>query len=190
MISRRNVVKNGLMGLSALALGTLAEAQMSSRYGIEGQFAPELDIEHWIDREGNPATFTLADHPDKWVFLKCFQSWCPGCYSHGLPALKQISEALIDNPKIAFAAIQTVFEGYSPNTRDKVRKTQLQYDLKMPVGHDPGNEQTGTAPSTMISYRTGGTPWMILISPERRVIYNIFNINAEKAIEFLKQQTA
>ena len=189
MITRRSVLKSGAIAFGSMVLSSpnfgLAAA---SNYGIMGQIAPELQIDYWIDENGDPSKFTLADHEDKWVFLKCFQSWCPGCHSHGFPALKQISEALAGNPKIAFAGIQTVFEGHYTNTIDKVREIQLQYDLRMAMGHDPGQESGN--PKTMVSYRTGGTPWMILINPDREVIFNDFGINAEKAIAFLVSQTS
>jgi len=58
----------------------------------------------------------------------------------------------------------------------------------MPMGHDPGPD--GDSPKTMLSYRTGGTPWMILIAPDRQVIFNDFGIDADKAIDFLVEQTA
>ena len=186
MITRRNLLKSSLLGLGAMALPP--KAISSSHYGITGRSAPELEIDYWIDKDGKPTSFKLSEHPDKWVFLKCFQSWCPGCHSHGLPALKTISEALKDNPKVVFAGIQTVFEGYSINTIDKVRSTQLQYDLQLPMGHDAGNE--GASPLTMVNYRTGGTPWMILIDPQRRVVFNDYRINVDKAIEFLQKETA
>jgi hypothetical protein len=41
----------------------------------------------------------------------------------------------------------------------------------------------------MLDYRTGGTPWMILISPQRKVVYNNFNINVDKVIEYLTNVT-
>ena len=41
----------------------------------------------------------------------------------------------------------------------------------------------------MRDYRTGGTPWMILIDPQRRVVFNDFGIDVEKAIAFLRSQT-
>lgn len=188
MISRRGVLKSGLAAFGATILSrpglVMANA---SNYGIRGKLAPELQVEHWIDANGDPAAFKLADHEGKWIFLKCFQSWCPGCHSHGFPALKQISDALAGNPQIAFAGIQTVFEGHYTNTVDKVREIQLQYDLKMPMGHDPGLESGH--PRTMSDYRTGGTPWMVLIDPERRVVFNDYGIDAEKAIAFLLSQT-
>ena len=85
-------------------------------------------------------------------------------------------------------AVQTVFEGHFTNTVDKVRDIQLQYDLQMPMGHDAGPEQGH--PQTMIDYRTGGTPWMILISPERQVVFNGYGIDTDKAIDFLVTQTS
>ena len=99
-----------------------------------------------------------------------------------------MSAALADNPDVVFAGIQTVFEGHYTNTVAKVRKIQLQYDLQIPMGHDPGPKQRH--PKTMTDYRTGGTPWMILIDPERRVVYNDFGIDVDKAIDFLVTQTA
>jgi thiol-disulfide isomerase/thioredoxin len=171
---------------------TLAKTSLLSAapegYGIKGAYAPELEIDYWIDAHGDSSSFKLADHEDKWVFLKCFQNWCPGCHSHGLPAVKKISEAMADNDKIVFAGIQTTFEGHGFNTVDKVRDIQLQYDLKMSMGHDPG-KNNGGRPKTMTAYRTGGTPWMILISPDRQVVYNDFGINADSAIDFLQKVT-
>ncbi len=187
MLSRRSLIKSGLFTLGAMAMpGSSLLHAAPDGYGIVGYRAPELEVDYWIDKDGNPTSFSLAAHQGKWVFLKCFQSWCPGCHSHGFPAVKKISEALAGNPDVIFAGIQTVFEGSFINTVDKVRKIQLQYDLKMPMGHDPGDDRS----KTMIAYRTGGTPWMILISPDRRVVFNDFNINADKAIEFLVRETA
>jgi thiol-disulfide isomerase/thioredoxin len=189
MLSRRSVLKSGAIAFGSMVLprSNLVMATASD-YGIKGHIAPELQVDYWIDENGDRTNFKLTDHEGKWVFLKCFQSWCPGCHSHGFPALKQISDALAGNPKIVFAGIQTVFEGHYTNTIDKVREIQLQYDLRMPMGHDPGPESG--SPRTMVSYRTGGTPWMILISPDREVIYNDFGIDSEKAIAFLVSQTS
>ena len=86
------------------------------------------------------------------------------------------------------AGIQTVFEGHFTNTADKLREIQLRYELAIPMGHDSGPEHG--YPKTMIDYRTGGTPWMILIAPQRRVVYNDYGIDGQKAVEFLQAQTA
>lgn len=184
MPGRRSLIKSALLAIGTIAFPGLPGVKAaSSQYGIEDQIAPELKVNYWIDKNGQPTDFKLADHAGKWVFLKCFQSWCPGCHAHGFPALKKISDALANNPGIAFAGIQTVFEGHYTNTVDKVREIQLRYDLKVPMGHDPGGEDG--YPATMADYRTGGTPWMILINPQREVVFNDFGINVEKAIDYL-----
>ncbi len=188
-MERRKFIQSAVAALgSAALLGPSVAAATRVDYGIRGRAAPELEVGYWIDGNGDPGGFRLADHAGKWVFLKCFQSWCPGCHSHGFPALKTIVDGLDGNPKIAIAGIQTVFEGHYTNTVDKLRDTQLRYDLRIPMGHDPGPE--GGHPQTMIDYRTGGTPWMILIDPAGRVVFNDFGIDAPKAVEFLRAQTA
>jgi len=184
-MNRRQWLKTSLFALGSMAMARPSILSAApDGYGIVGNQAPELEVDYWIDKDGRPTSFDLAGNVGKWVFLKCFQSWCPGCHSHGLPAVKKISEALSENPNIVFAGIQTVFEGSFINTVDKVRKTQLQYDLDMPMGHDPGDNGRS---NTMMAYRTGGTPWMIVISPDRQVVYNDFGIDADRAIEFFNK---
>jgi len=159
------------------------------KYGIEGLKAPELatDIE-WVDEKGKKSTpIQLSDHQGKFKVIYGFQSWCPGCHSRGLPALKEMVDALKDNDKVAFFAIQTVFEGASSNTKSKMIQTQKKYDLEIPFGHDVGNESTRNRSSTMFNYRTGGTPWFIFIDQNDVVVFNDYHLNVEKAIEFLKE---
>ena len=162
----------------------LSAAQSSP--GIEGRSAPELDVGYWIDGDGNTTNFTMAEHgKGKWVYLKCFQNWCPGCHKHGFPALKAFSDRFHDHPDVAIAAIQTVFEGYRSNTRSAVRELQKRYKLPIPMGHDPANPDTHEFSSTMVNYRTGGTPWVIVINPGGVVMYNNFHVNSEKLIEYI-----
>ena len=185
-LSRRSFTFTGLAAvLGAWAMPSFA----TNRYGIQGQHAPELEVNHWIDHNGDPMEFRLAAAEGKWVFLKCFQSWCPGCHSHGFPTLKKVADAFIDNPQVKVAAIQTTFEGFSTNTKDKVRKIQLQYGLDIPMGHDAGDPDGDHRPSTMRNYNTGGTPWMILIDPDRTVVFDGFGVNADRLIEVLRERT-
>lgn len=186
--SRRRFVKSGLYGAAATCLPLPALARRD--YGIVGQSAPDLEIDYWIDRHGKPTRFDLAATRGNWVFLKCWQDWCPGCHSHGFPALKRIADAFVDNPRVTVVGIQTTFEGFSTNTRDKVRKIQLQYKLPITMGHDAGDPHGDYRPSIMRSYRTGGTPWMILIDPRGIVVFNDFRINADRLIDILSQETA
>lgn len=190
-LSRRQALAAGLATVPLLSKTALAQTQ--ARFGINGQPAPELDIEYWIDGSGEPAEFSIAASAGKWVFLKCFQNWCPGCHSSGFPTLKAFADEFHDHPKVAIAGIQTVFEGFRTNTRDAVRELQLRYDLPVVMGHDPGSqtaEDGDHRPQTMVRYRTGGTPWIILIDPEGTVVFNDFRINRTRLIKFIHEQVA
>lgn len=176
------------MGLAHYAPS--AVAQEKNRYGIEGQKAPEIKLDYWIDAQGEESSFSVTESRGKWVFLKCFQNWCPGCHSSGFPTLKAFSDEFHDHPKVAIAGIQTVFEGYRSNTLEDVRKLQLRYELPITMGHDPGNEEDHLPPITMLNYRTGGTPWLILINPEGTVVFNNFHVDREKLIDYVREQLA
>ena len=117
--------------------------------------------------------------------IYCFQHWCPGCHSKGLPDLKKMVDALDGNKNVVFLAIQTVFEGHEDNTYDKIVDTQKQYALNIPFGHDAGDDNTSKS-NIMTNYKTGGTPWFIFIDKHDNVVYSDFHLNPVAAIEFLK----
>ena len=97
-----------------------------------------------------------------------------------------MTAALEGNDKVVFLAVQTVFEGKSSNTYDRMKEIQKEYDLKIPFGHDVGNETDRKVSSVLQNYRTGGTPWFIFIDQEGKVIFNDYHLNTEMAIEYLK----
>lgn len=171
--------------LAPLLPGRSAHAQ---RHGIVGRPAPELAAEFWIDARGAPTTFSMRAQRGKWVHLKCWQSWCPGCHEHGFPALQKLTAAFASESRVINVALQTVFEGHWINTASKVRDTQVRYNLPIVFGHDPGRRNANGYPNTMVSYRTGGTPWHVLVDPEGIVVFNGFGIDADKVIEFLRTQ--
>ncbi len=158
-------------------------------YGIVGNQAPELsNAIEWIDRQGNEMTpIQLSDHQGKIKVIYGFQSWCPGCHSRGLPALKKMVDALSENDQVVFFAIQTVFEGFHINTKDKLLETLQKYQLNIPFGHDVGSEKTNNRSSTTYHYKTGGTPWFIFIDQNNQVVFNDFHLDVDKAIEYLTQ---
>lgn len=149
--------------------------------------ASEFNVKDWIDANGNKtAPIKLSDFNGKFKVLYCFQSWCPGCHSKGLPDLKKMVTALAGSNTIAFLAIQTVFEGHAENTYKKMVATQKQYDLKIPFGHDAGNDGKSRS-NIMTNYQTGGTPWFILIDKHNNVVFSDFHLNVDAAIKFLKE---
>ncbi|TGV04153.1 TlpA family protein disulfide reductase [Flavivirga rizhaonensis] len=160
---------------------------MSSHTEQEQVFnAPEFHINDWIDANGNKTeAIKLSDFKGKLKIVYCFQSWCPGCHSKGLPDLKKMVEALKECPNITFLAIQTVFEGHHDNTYQKILETQKKYDLKIPFGHDAGDDGKSRS-NMMTNYQTGGTPWFIFIDKHDNVVFSDFHLNPDAAINFLK----
>ena len=54
-------------------------------------------------------------------------------------------------------------------------------------GHDPDDEGASrNTSSTMNSYKSGGTPWYILIDQEGLVVFNDFHLDVDKTIAYLK----
>ncbi|MFK7966777.1 MAG: peroxiredoxin family protein [Burkholderiaceae bacterium] len=174
----------GTLGLLS-APGLLAQSGHS--YGILGQAAPEITLDTWIDRHGKPGQFSVLENRGKWVMLKCFQNWCPGCHSSGFPTLKRFADDFAGHPKVAIAGIQTVFEGFRSNTQADVRKLQLRYELPITMGHDPGEHKSRKPLQTMTKYRTGGTPWIIVIAPDGRVAFNDYHVNVRKLIRCIRE---
>ncbi len=166
------------------------EQPQLEKYGIRQYTAPEIRLDYWIDAQGKPAEFSVVEQRGKWVFLKFFQNWCPGCHRSGFPTLKKFADEFSEHPDVAIAGVQTVFEGFSVNTQSAVRELQLRYDLPIIMGHDAGTKETQHHPLTMINYRTGGTPWLVLIAPDGTVVFNDFHADPDLLIEFVREQVA
>lgn len=148
--------------------------------------APEFGVNYWVDADANRAqAIKLSDFKGKFKIVYCFQSWCPGCHSKGLPDLKKMVDTLKDNHKVVFLAVQTVFEGHHANTVKKMMDTQKQYELKIPFGHDAGDDGKSTS-NIMTNYQTGGTPWFLFIDKHDNVVYSDFHLNPDAAIDLLK----
>ena len=178
-LSRRGFTRALLALPLAAPLGAFPAAP--SR-GIVGQPAPEPAADFWIDAHGRPTAFSLAAQRGKWVHLKFWQSWCPGCHTQGFPTLKKFIDAFANEPRVVNVAVQTVFEGYGANSADKVRATQQRYRLPIVMGHASGEGRPGGLPEIMRRYRSGGTPWHVLVSPAGSVELDGFFIDAATAI--------
>ncbi|WP_415896455.1 peroxiredoxin family protein [Neptuniibacter sp. QD72_48] len=195
-LTRRQWLKSAALttaGIGAFGLLSGPSIAKENTRGIRGRIAPELNVNYWIDGQGNKTEpFSVSEHRGKWVYLKCFQEWCPACHSVGFPNLQKLKAAFPDDDKIVAAVIQTTFEGHSINNEDALRKNQLKYGLDLPFGHDPGNADLprtnpGHFPNTMVEYRTGGTPWVTLIDPNGVVAFDGFHIDIDQLISYLKE---
>lgn len=84
-----------------------------------------------------------------------------------------------------------MFEGTDVNTFDRLRENQRRYALRVPFGHavvDPVG--SGTVPAIMEAYRSGGTPWFVVIAPDGLVVYDGFRLDAENLIQMLRLPVA
>lgn len=155
--------------------------------GIQGLAAPDLVVSHWIDETGRPrAPLTLKEMGSRYRILFFYQHWCPGCHSHGFPALLELIEHAAPL-EVGFAVVQTVFEGFDVNTADQLPLDQQRYGLRVPFGHDPISP-AGQYPATMVNYRTGGTPWFVAIDPEGTVIGNGFSVDVNKLLSIFRRR--
>jgi len=171
------LILSGIMAASAWA---------AAKYGIEGQKAPELHIDTWVDEMGNPANpVRIHDLKGKVVYLYFFQHWCPGCQSHGFPTLKILSQEFGTNSDVVFLAVQTVFEGFGINSQDKLKINQEKFDIHVPMAHDSGKGSSSRLPKTMTDYRSGGTPWAVVIDKQGTIVFNGFHIDTEEAKELI-----
>ena len=97
--------------------------------------------------------------------------------------LKEVSEHFVASDDVAFVAVQTVFEGFGANTSEKALATVQSFDLDIPVGHDTGSDNRHS--TLMARYRSGGTPWTIIIDRDGIVQFNGFQIESKEAIRLI-----
>ena len=160
---------------------------MTMTRGISGQPAPEFQVDAWLD--DNDVARTIADIDAPVIYLYCFQSWCPGCHSHGFPtmaAVKEYYDSKAEADKVEFVAIQTVFEGHDVNGPEAALESAARHGLTdIALGQDSGHP-----PATMANYRTGGTPCTVIIGPDRTVAADGFRVDANHAVALIDELAA
>lgn len=152
--------------------------------GIVGQQAPDWSVSQWKQLPDGVTTLNVEDFRGKVLYLYFFQSWCPGCHSTGFPTLQKLQQQFADDEDVAFVVVQTTFEGHDQNGVGKLLPTAERYGLRIPFGQSAGNSGT---PDIMYKYRTGGTPWVVLIDQQGKVVFNDFHIDPTGAAESIRQ---
>jgi len=152
------------------------------RYGIMNQHAPSWGVKEWFHLPDGKKSIDIEEFTGKVVYLYCFQSWCPGCLSNGFPTLVKLKKHYRNDTDVVFIAIQTTFEGFYFNTFSKAKETLKRFNLDIPVGQSGSRENRS---QVMRKYRTGGTPWTVIIDRDGVVRYNDFHINHNDAISII-----
>jgi len=166
----------------ALLVSGLSLSAQPRDLGIKNQKAPAWGVTQWLNLPENKESLDVDDFENKVIYLYGFQSWCPGCHRHGFPTLQKIIERYGDDPDVAIVAVQTTFEGFSANGLDDARRVARRYDLTIPIGQSGTRDERS---KLMARYRTGGTPWTIVIDREGVVRFNNFHIKPEAAFELM-----
>ena len=152
--------------------------------GITGQKAPSFGVDTWLQKGDSQQTKALDinDFKGKVLYLYGFQAWCPGCHSHGFPTLQKLSKHYAGDVSVAFVAIQTVFEGFSFNSVNAAKDIIKKYSLTMPVGHSGSSDKRS---GFMANYRSGGTPWTVIIDKKGIVRFNDFHADVNEIIKYM-----
>lgn len=164
-----------------------SESRDRPKSGILGERAPRLGVKTWFNLPEGQTSVDVSDYKGNVIYLYSFQSGCPGCHRYGFPTLTELIKHYAGNQQVAFVAVQTTFEGYGANTPEAARETAKRYGLTIPVGHSGARDE----PSTLMQrYRTGGTPWTVIIDRDGVVRYNDFHIQPEAAIKLIDRMMA
>ena len=185
----------GSIKLSAILLLLLASSGARLRAkpdeeparGIVGRKAPNWDVERWFNLPEGADKLDVRDFRGKVVYVLCFQSWCPGCHARGFPTLQKMIEKYKGQSAVAFVAVQTTFEGFSVNSAQVAETVGRRYDLKIPIGHTGSD---GKRSGLMERYRTGGTPWVIVIDRDGVVRFNDFYLPPEEGAKLIDRLVA
>jgi peroxiredoxin len=164
-------------------IGSAEDANARRVRGIVGQKAPALDVNTWFNLAPGKKSVRLKDMRGKVMMLFFFQSWCPGCHSRGFPTLQMMQRHYAKASDVGFLVVQTVFEGFGTNTARRAKRETDKLALTIPVGHDAGVNKSGSR--VMKRYRSGGTPWIVIIDKKGVVRYNAFHIRPKQAITLM-----
>jgi thiol-disulfide isomerase/thioredoxin len=160
----------------------------SCRASQNRRISPAWGVTQWDNLPEGAEQIDVGDFEGKVIYLFGFQSWCPGCHSHGFPTLKKVRAHYGGNEDVIFVAVQTVFEGFRTNSAEKAKSTVDDFGLSIPVGHDAGRNNTGSV--LMRRYRAGGTPWTIIIDRDGVVRFNAFSITSDSAVKLIDRLLA
>jgi thiol-disulfide isomerase/thioredoxin len=168
------------MKLKFILIGLILIVTHSLSQSIIGKKAPSFEVDTWI--QTYKQDLDINDFKNKVVYIYGFQSWCPGCHSHGFPTLNELSKYYKYDSDVKFVAIQTTFEGFSTNDIQAAKDIIKRYNLTMPVAQS-GLE--GLRSKFMINYNTGGTPWTIIVDKNGIVRFSNFHLTSREAVTII-----
>jgi thiol-disulfide isomerase/thioredoxin len=148
---------------------------------LVGEIAPSFGIKQWV--QGNNKNLDMKDLKGKVIYISTFQDGCPYCHRYGLPALRDLHGVYKEDKDVQFLAIQTAFEADEEYDLQSIKDVITEYKLTMPVGNSERDEYG--RPAFMDRYKTGGTPWVIIIDKSGIVRYSNFQLHEDLAMDMI-----
>ena len=136
-----------------------------------GEAAVELRVSQWFNQE---QALSLTQLRGKVVVLHAFQMLCPGCVSHGVPQAERVHR-FFPKEKVQVIGLHTVFEHHAVMTPPALAVFLHEYRITHPVAVDQAVAGQ-VIPSTMQAYQMQGTPTLMLIDREGRLVLQEFGI--------------
>ena len=114
------------------------------------------------------------------VALFAFQMLCPACVSHSLPQARRLAR-LFEPEQLAVIGLHTVFEHHEAMSPVALTAFLHEYRVDFPVAidrHAPGQPM----PETMRLLQLKGTPSLVLLDAQGRVVLNHFGAMDDLAL--------
>ena len=128
--------------------------------------APELLVEKWLNVN---ESLSLKKLRGKIIALFAFQMLCPACTEHSIPQAKRVHQ-IFSAEDVAVIGLHTVFEHHQAMKEESLKAFLHEYRVNFPVAIDlPSDDEYDPIPQTMRTYRTQGTPTLLLFDRNGRL---------------------
>lgn len=131
-----------------------------------GRKAPELVVDSWLDGKDR----TLSSIKEPFIILMMYQKGCLGCEIQGFPTMKRTKnqlDALGHGDQVAYIALHTVHVDSEKNDPACAKEVADEFGFDgLIVGH-----ASGDYPKVYLDYLASGTPWTVLIGPDRQIMF-------------------
>ena len=121
--------------------------------------APELLVQKWLNAD---EPLSLEKLRGKVVAIFAFQMLCPACIERSIPQAKRVHQ-IFSSKDVAVIGLHTVFEHHQAMQEESLKAFLHEYRVNFPVAIDlPSEDENDPIPQTMRTYRTQGTPTLLL----------------------------
>ena len=121
--------------------------------------APEFLVQKWLNVD---EPLSLEKLRGKVIAVFAFQMLCPACIERSIPQAKKVHQ-IFSAEDVAVIGLHTVFEHHQAMQEESLKAFLYEYRVNFPVAIDlPAEDENDPIPQTMRTYRTQGTPTLLL----------------------------